>query len=134
MNINSVCISGHVGGVPDLRQTASGMAVLSFSVAVNDRRKNNAGEWEDYANWVDVTVFGNYAKALSQWLVKGGKVAVSGKLHMSTWERDGQKRRKLEVIAHAVETMHQLDDASGSRAVTMQDANENGVYDEDIPF
>lgn len=134
MSINNVMISGHVGGTPDIRQTASGMAVLGFSVAVNDRRKNNAGEWEDYPNWVDVTVFGKYAEAIAQRLDKGDKVAVSGKLHTSTWERDGEKRRKLEVIAQTVETMTARGEGGARVQQTAQEAPQDGVYDEDIPF
>ena len=90
MSINRVIISGNLTRDPELRQTASGMPVLGFGVAVNDRRKNSqTGEWEDCPNYIDCTMFGTRAQALSQYLSKGSKVAIEGKLRWSQWERDG---------------------------------------------
>ena len=91
---------------PELRSTQSGMDVMSFGVAVNDRRRNpQTNEWEDYPNFVDCTMFGNRARSLHQYLSKGTKVAIEGKLRWSQWERDGQKRSKLEVIVDELEFM-----------------------------
>ena len=99
MSINRVIISGNLTRDPELRSTQSGMDVMSFGVAVNDRRRNpQTNEWEDYPNFVDCTMFGNRARSLHQYLSKGTKVAIEGKLRWSQWERDGQKRSKLEVI------------------------------------
>lgn len=99
MSINRATISGNLTRDAELRSTASGMPVLSFSVAVNDRRKNNqTGEWEDVPNFIDCTMFGKRASSLRQYLTKGMKVFIDGKLRWSQWERDGQKRSKLEVI------------------------------------
>lgn len=106
MSINRVVISGNLTRDPELRRTQSGMAILSFGVAVNDRRRNpQTGEWEDYANFVDCTLFGNRGEALSNILTKGMKVGIEGKLRWSSWERDGQKRSKLEVIVDEVDLM-----------------------------
>ena len=106
MSINKVIISGNLTRDPELRQTASGQSILGFGMAVNDRRKNpQTGEWEDYTNWVDCTMFGARAQAVSQYLSKGSKVAVEGKLRWSQWERDGQKRSKVEVIVDEIELM-----------------------------
>ena len=104
MSINRVLISGNLTRDPELRATAGGTQVLSFGVAVNDRRKNpQTGEWEDYPNFVDCTMFGNRAEAVARYLSKGSKVAVEGKLRYSSWERDGQRRSKLEVIVDELE-------------------------------
>ena len=107
MSINSVTISGNLTRDPELRQTQSGMAILSLGVAVNDRRRNQqTGEWEDYANFVDCTVFGNRAEALSKILTKGMKVCINGRLHYRAWQdQNGQKRSKLEVTANEVDIM-----------------------------
>lgn len=106
MSINRVNISGNLTRDPELRATAGGMQVLSFGVAVNDRTKNQqTGEWEDRPNFVDCTMFGRRAEALSRILRKGMKVAIEGKLRYSSWEKDGQKRSKLEVIPDEVELM-----------------------------
>ena len=106
MSINRVNISGNLTRDPELRATAGGTQVLSFGVAVNDRRRNaQTGEWEDYPNFVDCTMFGNRAEAVSRFLAKGMKVAIEGKLRYSSWERDGQKRSKLEVIVDELDVM-----------------------------
>lgn len=110
-SINVVAISGNLTRDPELKATAGGSSVLRFSVAVNERRKDpRTGEWGDYPNFVDCAVFGNRADALSRLLAKGSKVSVQGKLSYSAWERDGQKRSKLEVTAHEVELMSQRRD------------------------
>ncbi len=106
MSINRVIISGNLTRDPELRATAGGMQVMSLGVAVNDRRKNQqTGEWEDCPNFVDCTMFGTRAESLARFLSKGTKVAVEGKLRWSQWERDGQKRSKLEVVVDDLEFM-----------------------------
>lgn len=104
MSINRVNISGNLTRDPEIRATQAGTSILTFGVAVNDRRRNpQTGEWEDYPNYIDCVVFGNRAEPLSRFLSKGTKVAVEGKLRWSQWERDGQKRSKIEVIVDEVE-------------------------------
>lgn len=104
MSINRVVLTGNLTRDPEVRRTQSGMAIMSFGIAVNDRRKNSqTGEWEDYANFIDCTMFGTRAEAASNYLSKGSKIGLEGKLRYSTWERDGQKRSKLEVIVEEVE-------------------------------
>lgn len=106
MSINRVVISGNLTRDPDLRATAGGMQVMSLGVAVNDRRRNSqTGEWEDYPNFVDCTMFGTRAESLARFLSKGTKVTIEGKLRWSQWERDGQKRSKLEVVVDDLEFM-----------------------------
>lgn len=110
MSINRVNISGNLTRDPELRATQGGMQVLGFGVAVNDRRKNQqTGQWEDYPNFVDCTMFGNRAEALSRILRKGMKVAIEGKLRYSSWEdkNGGGRRSKLEVIPDEVELLSQ---------------------------
>ena len=115
MSINLVSITGNLTRDPELRATASGTQVLGFGVAVNERRKNpHTGEWEDYPNFVDCTMFGNRAEAISRYLRKGGKVAVEGKLRYSSWEaKDGTKRSELEVIVDEIELMQQQQQQGG---------------------
>lgn len=140
MSINRVIISGNLTRDPELRQTASGLPVLGFGVAVNDRRKNQqTGEWEDYPNFVDCTMFGTRAESVAKFLSKGSKVAIEGKLRWSQWERDGQKRSKIEVIIDELEFMSSRDSASNGSAATYSappaaPAVNTSVYDEDIPF
>ena len=135
MSINKVIISGNLTREPELRSTAGGMPVLGFGVAVNDRRKNQqTGEWEDYPNFVECAMFGNRAESVSRFLDKGSKVAIEGKLRWSQWERDGQKRSKIEVIVDEIELMQRQDGSKQPpRAVPTYD-EAAPVYDEDIPF
>ena len=159
MSINRVIISGNLTRDPELRQTQSGMPVLGLGVAVNDRRKNQTtGEWEDYPNFIDCTMFGSRAEALSRYLSKGTKVAIEGKLRWSQWERDGQKRSKIEVIVDELEFMSSRNSgqdqghvAYGAPAAAYgampaapayaapapaqaAPAVDASIYDEDIPF
>ena len=107
MSINKVIVSGNLTRDAELRTTASGNPVCSFGVAVNDRRRNQNGEWEDYANFVDCQLFGRRAEAIAQYLTKGTKVAVEGRLHYSSWEdkNGGGRRSKLEVYVDELEFM-----------------------------
>src|SRR5450759_1111845 len=111
MSINRVTITGNLTRDPELRTTGSGMSVLKLGVAVNDRRKNaSTGEWEEIANFVDVTVFGARADALAKFLHKGSKLAIEGKLRWSSWESPaGEKRSKLEVVADDIEFLSSRD-------------------------
>jgi single-strand DNA-binding protein len=143
MSINKVLISGNLTRDPELRQTTSGMPVLGIGIAVNDRRKNpTTGDWEDYPNFIECTMFGARAEAVSKFLNKGSKVAIEGKLRWSQWEKDGQKRSKIEVIVDEIEFMSSREgsgaaslpsDAVG-RMGEIPPAPEITVYDEDIPF
>lgn len=108
MSINRVCISGNLTRDPVLRSTGGGMSVLSLGVAVNDRRKNQqTGQWEDYPNFVDCTLFGTRGEKLAQYLAKGSKVAIEGKLRYRSWndQQTGQKRSALEVVVDELEFM-----------------------------
>ena len=153
MSINRVIISGNLTRDPELRRTQSGMAILSFGVAVNDRRRDpQTGEWGDYANFIDCTIFGNRGESLSNILTKGMKVAIEGKLRWSQWERDGQKRSKIEVIVDEIEFMSSRNGGQGgyqgggggqysSPAPAPAASNpapqidvSSSVYDDDIPF
>lgn len=141
MSINRVVLTGNLTRDPELRRTQSGMAIMSFGIAVNDRRKNQqTGEWEDYANFVDCTMFGSRAEAVSNYLSKGSKVGLEGKLRYSTWEREGQKRSKLEVIVDELEFLspkqQQAQKEPEPQYVEAEYIDRPGtsVYDDEIPF
>ena len=143
MSINRVIISGRLTREPELRSTAGGLQVLCFGVAVNDRRKNQqSGEWEDYVNFIDCTMFGARAERVSRFLDKGSKVSIEGKLRWSQWEtEEGQKRSKIEVIVDELEFMSSRGGYGASRGGSGEanhqapgaDAS-SSIYDEDLPF
>lgn len=143
-NINRVIISGRLTRDPDVRTTAGGTTVMGLGVAVNDRRRNQqTGQWEDYTNFIDCTMFGSRAEALSRILTKGMLVCIEGRLRWSQWERDGQKRSKIEIIIDDIDFTGNRRTESGG---TSYDASSYSapdtpvvdtvasVYDEDIPF
>ena len=102
--MNKCFISGNLTNDPTLRTSVTGTQILTFGIAFNDRRRNpQTNEWESVPNYADCTIFGNRAQGLAPYLTKGTKVAIEGKLHWSSWEKDGQKRSKLEVYVDEVE-------------------------------
>lgn len=129
MGINRAIVSGNLVRDPEPRETQQGLCVLSFRVAVDDRRKNpQTGEWEDAANYVDCTVFGNRAQGLSRLLGRGAKVAVEGRLRYSEWQaNDGSRRSRLEIVADEIELMGE---SRGERPASAPSA----LYPEDVAF
>nr|DAM29450.1 MAG TPA: Single strand binding protein [Caudoviricetes sp.] len=127
--LNTVTLGGNLCRDAELRMAASGTAVLSFSVAVNESVKDRNGEWSDYPNYIDCTMFGRRAESVAPYLTKGAYVAVVGRLHQNRWKaQDGQNRSKVEVL---VDNVH-----FESRADRAEAAHQQGgaLYDEDIPF
>ena len=95
---------GNLGNDPEMRYSASGSPFLRFNVASSYRTRDAGGEWQERTEWVRVTVFGQRAESLSQYLQKGTRVYVSGRLEARPWtDREGQVRAGLEVIADDVE-------------------------------
>lgn len=139
MSINSVTISGNLTRDPEARATQSGSSVITFGVAVNERTRNASGEWSDRANFIDCAMFGKRAQSIAPYLQKGAKVAIEGHLRWSQWERDGQKRSKLEVIVDEIEFMsnrQQVAQPTNSQPAqaTLQPATIDSLYEDEIPF
>lgn len=132
MSINSVSITGNLGADSALRYTASQDPILSFSVAVNDRVRNQrTGEWSDRPNWVKCTIFGKRAESLVNYLKKGSKVAIEGKLRQNTWERDGVNHFEISVIVGEIE----LFSGSGQvKQAASQATMATDPYYDDIPL
>ena len=126
MSINRVSLSGNLTRDPELRSTQSGMSIMTFGIAVNDRAKNQqTGEWEDRPNFIDCVVFGKRAESLSRFLCKGMKVALDGKLRYSSWEKDGQKRSKIEVVADDIDVMQRRDQSNGGGYQSRSNGSQN---------
>jgi single-strand DNA-binding protein len=112
-------ILGNLGNDPEMRYSAGGAAFLRFNVASSYRTRTPAGEWEEKTEWVRVTVFGQRAESLGQYLKKGTRVFVDGRLEARPWtDQQGQVRAGLEVVADTVEFMssRQADDDTPVRA------------------
>ncbi|WP_300629843.1 single-stranded DNA-binding protein [uncultured Adlercreutzia sp.] len=134
MSLNTCTISGNLGKAAELRYTNSQLAVVSFSVAVNERRKQADGSYQDEVNWLDCTMFGKRAEALQPYLAKGTKLSLTGHLHKSTYERDGKQYSRVEIIVDEVELMNARREAQAPEAMPPQAVEAASVYDSDIPF
>ena len=161
MSINSVSVSGNIGTDVEVRQTSTGTSVLTFRLAIQDRKPDGNGGYVDYAHWVDVCMFdknGRRVDYFSKHLHKGKKVFVTGKLNYSQWERDGERRSKLEIVAddfdferpprdqqngnsgtysQGYQNARQTTPQSPSGGVVQQRVREHpstDIYSEDIPF
>ena len=118
---------GNLGNDPeDLRYTADGRAFVRFNVASNYRAKGQDGEWQDRTEWVRVTAFGRQAEMASQYLRKGSKVYVDGRLEARPWtDNQSQPRAGLEVIANDIQFMSsRADDERGEFARSSAPARE----------
>lgn len=138
MSINRVTITGNLTRDPEVKQTGGGMSVMKIGVAVNDRRKNQqTQEWEDVPNFIDCTMFGDRAAKVAQYLAKGSKVAISGRLRQETWEtQDGQKRSRVGVVIDDLEFMSRGQQQPQAQYQQPQ-YQQPSAYDlaaEDIPF
>jgi len=102
---NRVILLGNLANDIELRYTNSRLAICQNAIAVHDRRKNASGEWIDETSFVDVTFFGRTAEVVSEYLSKGSPIFVEGRLKQDTWEKDGQKRRKLYVIVDRMQLL-----------------------------
>jgi single-strand DNA-binding protein len=113
-NINSVVVTGNLTKDPELRSLQSGTSVCKLRVAVNSRRKNANGDWEDKPNYFDVTVWGAQGENCATYLSKGRPVAVQGRLEWREWEaQDGGKRQSVEIIADSVQFLGSRDGSGG---------------------
>jgi single-strand DNA-binding protein len=101
-SINQVILMGNLTRDPELRTTPSGQNVCSFSIAVNRSWQGSDGSQQDAVDYFDVTAWGKLGELVNQYLSKGRKCLVQGRLSQRSWEQDGQKRSKVEVVANDV--------------------------------
>jgi single-strand DNA-binding protein len=101
-SLNQVTLMGNLTRDPELRQTPTGQNVTSFSLALNRSYKDASGEWQEATDYIDIVAWGPLAERVSQYLSKGRRCLVQGRLQSRSWEQDGQKRNKVEVLASDV--------------------------------
>lgn len=101
-SFNQVTLMGNLTRDPELRQTPNGQSVCSFSLALNRSYKDSSGEWQEVTDFVDIVAWGPLGERVAQYLTKGRPALVSGRLQSRSWEQEGQKRSKVEVVAQDV--------------------------------
>jgi single-strand DNA-binding protein len=95
---NKVVLMGNLTRDPELRSIPSGQQVASFSLAVNRTWNNANGEKQEAVDYIDCNAWGKPAEIITQYMTKGSAILVSGRLQQRSWEQDGQKRSKVEVV------------------------------------
>jgi len=146
MSFNKIILVGNLGRDPELRYTAQGTPVCSFSMATNERRKDRNGEMQDHTTWFRVTLWNRLAETASQYLHKGKQVYIEGRLRVEEFvDRDGKPRQALEVSATEMPFIGSRDDsattersvsasAASSPTAAAQSSEPAELSDEDIPF
>jgi single-strand DNA-binding protein len=103
VSLNKVMIIGNLGRDPEMRYTPSGQAVTQFTVAVNRNYKGQDGNWQEETEWFRVVAWAQLAERTAEYLRKGRKVYVEGRLQTRQWEdQQGQKRYTTELVANTV--------------------------------
>ncbi|WP_130811417.1 single-stranded DNA-binding protein [Olsenella sp. Marseille-P4559] len=133
MSLNKVAISGNLGKDSELRVTQGGTAVLTFSVAVNERRRQQDGAYQDKANWIDCVMFGKRAEGIQPYLRRGSKLALTGHLNQNKYEHDGKTYSRIEVVVDEVELMNTRRETQQPEAAPAQ-PSEPAISDAGIPF
>ena len=129
--MNVAAISGNLTRDGEFRETANGNKMLSFTVAVNERQRKGE-EFVDYANFFDIVLFGNQCGYYAKVLKKGVRVAVAGRLRWASWEKDGEKRSKVSIIANQIDLLAKTAEGEAEEDVPFD--TDGGLYAEDVQF
>jgi single-strand DNA-binding protein len=155
--VNKVMLLGNVGKDPEIRTTAGGMTVASFSLATADRAKDAQGNWADKTEWHNLVCFQRTAEIVRDYVKKGSQIFVEGKIQTRSWDdkTSGEKKYKTEILVNELSLLGGRGEGSGggyerssgsssassssgyagSRAATpANDYTDQGITDEDIPF
>jgi len=135
--LNKVLIIGNLGADPEIKYTQAGSPVANLSVATSERWKDkNTGEQKEQVEWHRVVIFGRLAEIAEQYLKKGSKIFVEGKLQTRDWEdSEGKKRYTTEVVAREMTMLDSKGDSmENSSSASSSSKPENDKFEEDIPF
>ena len=126
---------GNVGKDPEVKSTSGGTLVANFSIATTDRQKDAAGNWQDHTDWTNLVAFGRTAEIVRDYVKKGSKLYVEGKLQTRSWEKDGQKHYRTEVIVNDLSLLSGRDDENKvSSSKVSETTTAPDIDDSDIPF
>ncbi len=149
-SLNQVTLMGNLTRDPELRETPNGNAVCGFSLALNRSYRDAGGEWQEATDYVDITAWGPLGERVNQYLKKGSRCLVQGRLQSRSWEQEGQKRSKVEVLANDVTFLDGRSDNSNTETsndeepvksskkntkdVVIEDIGDEPINLDDIPF
>lgn len=141
--VNKVVLIGHLGGDPEMKYAPDGTPVAKFSMATNERFKDRNGEWQDRAEWHNIVAWKRLGEIACDYLKKGSRVFIDGKLKTSSWEdrESGVRKYRTEIVARDLVL---LGGSNGSQSGenTARDERPSGIdeieqdqfNDADIPF
>lgn len=124
-DLNTVMMVGRLTKDAEIRYTAGGMAIVSFSIA-NNSPKKDGDKWVDEASFFNVSYFGKPAEGLKQYLTKGKQVAVSGRLKQERWDKDGQPQSRVVINADDVQLFGGHE--NGTQGQYQNQPQQNGGY------
>lgn len=145
-SFNQVVLMGNLTRDPEVRTTPNGQSVCSFSLALNRSWKGADGSIQEATDYVDVTAWGPMGENVAKFVTKGRPVLVSGRLQSRSWEQDGQKRSKVEVVATDVTFLGGRGDGEGgtsapaaskpaaNKDVVIEDISDEPIDLSEIPF
>jgi single stranded DNA-binding protein (ssb) len=141
-SINKVILVGNVGKDPEVKYTPSGVAVAKFTLATTERFKDNSGEWQDRCEWHSVLAWQRLAEIVGEYVHKGTKLYLEGKLQTSSWEdrNSGERKYRTEIVAREIVLLGSRETSGdGSRSRAEEDLDpvhtgEGDNVDSDIPF
>ena len=153
---NKALLLGHVGKDPEIRSTAGGMTVASFSLATADRQKDSQGNWQDKTEWHNLVAFQRTAEIVRDYVKKGTQLFIEGKIQTRSWDdkESGQKKYRTEILVneltllgggsgaenggsgHRSNGSYSRSNTGGSRAAANEEYAyaDQGITDDDIPF
>jgi len=148
MNINKVQVAGRLGSDPELKSLPSGVAVCNFSLASNRTWKDkNTGEKNEETEWHSIVFFGRQAEVISQYVSKGKELYVEGRLKTRSWDADGVKKYKTEIVGESFQFVGSRSSEGGQaqssqtaqaspdiETITYDDPQTEEIRPEDIPF
>jgi len=136
-DLNKCMFIGRLGNDPEIRYTPSGVACASLSIAVGDDYKDKQGNKVEITEWVRVSAFNKLAEIMGEYLKKGSKVFIEGKMKTRSWEQDGVKKYATEIIADNMQMLDSKNDVAPSKresAPQQRQAPEQDNFDDDVPF
>jgi len=127
--LNKVMLIGNLGSDPEIKYSQSGTAIANLRIATAESRKNSDGEWEERTEWHRLVLFGRLAEISKDYLHKGSKIYIEGRLQTRSWEdQNGQKRYSTEVVGI---NMIMLDSKSQDATTEEPESREDAIPDSD---
>jgi len=116
-SVNKVILVGNVGQDPEVKYTASGVPVAKVSLATNERFKDKNDQWQDRTEWHSVLAWQRLAEIVGEYVHKGSKIYVEGKLQTSSWQdrQNGEKRYRTEIVAREIVLLGSRDTGDGAK-------------------